>query len=99
MTTPAEEAAAILVRVLEAMCRANGKTLKARTRDDIARACELLANPREELDDLLLTMPVTPGVTPHDAPRVTPSERTKVAFERDEADIPHWRQRLRNDGQ
>lgn len=65
---PVAEAAAILTRCFEALARASGKTLSQRMRVDLVRACELLSNPRPELDDLLddlLTMPAQPR------PRVT----------------------------
>jgi hypothetical protein len=39
-----EEASAILIRIFESLARVNRKTLNARSREDIRRACELLAN-------------------------------------------------------
>lgn len=60
---PTEEATAILTRVFEALARANGKTLNARTRADIGRACELLASAGSELTELLDDMPVMPKTT------------------------------------
>jgi hypothetical protein len=63
--TNTEEATAIFVRLFESLARANGKTLKPSTRQDIARACELLANANDDLDllDDLLSTPArtTPG--------------------------------------
>jgi len=87
---PVAEAAAIITRCFEALARASGKTLSTRMRVDLVRACELLANPREELDDLLedlLSVPATP--------RAVPRDRTTVAFEREPENVPHWRQRAR----
>jgi hypothetical protein len=54
---PTEEAAAILIRLFEAICRLNRKTLNTRSRDDIRRACELLSSAGDELDDLLDELP------------------------------------------
>lgn len=50
---PITEAAQILTRMFEALARQNRKTLNARSRADITRACELLAHAGDELDDLL----------------------------------------------
>ena len=59
---PTDEAAAILTRVFEALARANGKTLNARTRADSSRACELLASAGSEFSELLDDLPrTTPG--------------------------------------
>jgi hypothetical protein len=55
--TPAEEAAQIFTRVFEALARRSGKTLSQTTRADITRACELLANGGEELDELFEDLP------------------------------------------
>ena len=71
--TASEEAAAILIRTLEALARQCGKTLSRKTRDDLARACELLAagdSYDELLDDLLSAPPVR-------------SDRVTVNFERE----------------
>jgi hypothetical protein len=54
---PADKAAQILTRLFEAICRLNRKTLNARSRDDIKRACALLSSAGEELDDLLDELP------------------------------------------
>lgn len=54
---PTDEAAQILTRLFEALARRSGKTLNARSRDDIKRACELLANAGDELEDLLDELP------------------------------------------
>src|SRR5262245_41902098 len=59
--TASEEATAILVRTFEALARLGGKTLSRKTRDDLARACELLARGDDYsdlLDDLLSAPPV-----------------------------------------
>ncbi len=77
---PHEESAQILTRVFEALARASGKTLNARTRADIGRACELLASGGAELDALLDDL----------APRVSPAERAAGDAERDPAYI-EWR--------
>lgn len=50
---PTDEAAQILTRLFEALARRSGKTLNARSRDDIKRACELLASAGDELGELL----------------------------------------------
>ncbi len=78
-----EEAAQILTRVFEALARANGKTLNARTRADIGRACELLASGGAELDALL-----------DDLPKVSPAEARANDAERDPAYIEWRRERL-----
>ena len=54
---PVTEAAQILTRLLEALARRSGKTLNARSKADITRACELLSHAGEELDDLLDELP------------------------------------------
>jgi hypothetical protein len=54
---PVTEAAQILTRLFEALARRSGKTLNARSREDIKRACELLASAGQELDDLLDELP------------------------------------------
>jgi hypothetical protein len=54
---PTVEAAQILTRLLESICRLNRKTLNARSRADIARACELLSHSGEALSDLLDDLP------------------------------------------
>lgn len=55
--TPQDEAATILIRLLESLCRLHRKTLSARSRADITRACQLLASSGDELDDLLDDLP------------------------------------------
>jgi len=64
---PQQEAAAILIRVFEALARASGKTLNSRTRVDIERACTLLASAGAELDDLLDDAPSMPRYAPAEA--------------------------------
>jgi acyl-CoA reductase-like NAD-dependent aldehyde dehydrogenase len=61
------EAAQILTRVFEALARQSGKTLNARTREDIQRACELLANAGGELEELLDDLPAPPRRSPAEA--------------------------------
>jgi hypothetical protein len=80
MTTPTQEAAAILTRIFESLARASGKTLKPTTRDDITRACELLASAGQELDDLL-----------DDLPRVSPAEAAANFIPAEQID-PTYRQ-------
>jgi hypothetical protein len=92
---PQEEAAAIFVRLFESLDRASGKTLKSTTRNDIARACELLtqrAGGYDLLDDLLQ----------HTPPR---RDYSTVSFNRDQADAAEgdrqyvaWRERQRREG-
>jgi hypothetical protein len=65
---PTDEAAQILTRLFEALARRSGKTLNARSREDIRRACELLANAGEELDDLLDELPPAPRPAPENRP-------------------------------
>jgi hypothetical protein len=55
--TPQDEAAQIFTRLLEALARLNRKTLNARSRADIARACELLSHAGQDLSDLLDDLP------------------------------------------
>jgi len=59
-----DEAAQILTRMFEALARQNRKTLNARSRADIKRACELLASAGAELDDLLDELPPAPEPRP-----------------------------------
>lgn len=80
MTTPTEEAAAILTRVFEALARQNGKTLSRTTRADIGRACELLTT-RDDLEELLDDLPPA-------APRRSPGE---AAIEPGWDEFERWR--------
>ncbi len=66
-TTPAEEAAALLCRIFEALARQNGKTLSRTTRDSITHACELLASSGEELDTFFDDLPTPPRQSPAEA--------------------------------
>ena len=50
-----------------ALARRSGKTLIARSREDIKRTCELLASAGDELDDLLDELP--PPAAPERAAR------------------------------
>lgn len=81
--TPQDEAAAILTRVFEAICRVNNKTLNARTRADIARACELLSHAGGEYSELL-----------DDLPRMSPAEAASNLVMAAEADPGYrrWKQ-------
>jgi hypothetical protein len=89
---PQDEAAAIFVRLFESLARASGKTLRSTTRNDIARACELLSQSGQEydlLDDLL----------EHTPPR---RDYATVSFSRDQVDAADrdpqyvaWRERQR----
>lgn len=77
---PTDEAAAILTRLLEALCRLNRKTLNARSRADIKRLCELLAAAGPDLDDLL-----------DDAPAPRPrTEYSTISFEVP-PEVERWR--------
>jgi hypothetical protein len=79
---PHEEAARILCRVLEALARQSGKTLSAKTRGEVERACELLATGDDYsdlLDDLLSTPPVV-------------SDRVTQSFEREDYGDPRFAQ-------
>jgi hypothetical protein len=61
------EATQILTRVFEALARQSGKTLSQQTRADIGRACELLANAGDELEELLDDLPAPPRRSPAEA--------------------------------
>jgi hypothetical protein len=89
---PQEEAAQIFTRLFESLARANNKTLKPQTRADIARACELLAQGGGDLDLLDDLLAATP-------PRATPGERATARLDHEEENVPHWRARLRNQGE
>lgn len=54
---PEDEAAAILTRLFDSLARRMGKRLSAGSREDIRRACALLANAGDELDDLFEDAP------------------------------------------
>jgi hypothetical protein len=71
-----EEAAAILIRTLEALARQNRKTLSAATRADLTRACKLLVD-GDSYDDLLDDLLSAPPIR---------SDRTTVNLERP----PQW---------
>jgi len=77
---PTEEAAAILTRLFEAICRLNRKTLNARSKADIARACQLLASAGDELDDLLDELPPPPA-----------KEYTTVSFDARPPEVERWK--------
>ena len=79
----ADEAAQILTRIFEAICRLNHKTLSAGTKADIGRACALLANAGAELDDLFEDLPPL-------APRRSPGE---AAVDPGWDDFERWRNR------
>lgn len=71
MTTPSEEAAAILIRMFETMAAGMGKRLKEEHKIEIRRACDLLSTDGTlaPLEDL--------------APRVSPAEAMVAVAERD----------------
>lgn len=75
------EAAAILTRTFEALARAAGKTLSARSREDIRRACELLSAAGPELDALLEDAPTMPRMraAQADATGLTDDQREQLA--------------------
>lgn len=82
---PHEEASRILCRILEALARQSGKTLSAKTRAEVERACELLAA-GDDYDELLVDLLEQPPGRP--AP-VTQS------FDRDDYGDPRfaaWRE-------
>lgn len=60
--TASEKAAVILTRTFEALARQLGKTLSAKTRADLTRACELLAD-GDNYDELLVDLLEQPRVT------------------------------------
>lgn len=83
-----EEAAAIFTRTLEALARQVGKTLSAKTRADLARACELLSagdDYTDLLDDLLT------------APPPIRSERVTQSFEYGDPEFERWRKQRREE--
>ena len=55
-----DEAAEILIRILESLARRTGKTLNERGRSDVRRACELLSHSSDQFSDLLDELPPTP---------------------------------------
>lgn len=59
-----EQAADILLRVLEALARQNRKTLSAATRADVERACELLSK-GDDYDSLLEDLLTVPPIDRH----------------------------------
>jgi len=86
---PTDEAAQILIRLFEALARRSGKTLNARSREDIKRACELLASAGEELDDLLDELLPPPPPAPERRPEHRPArDYTTMPME-----VERWRER------
>lgn len=89
--TASEEAAAILTRTFEALARQAGKTLSRKTRDDLTRACELLAA-GDSYDELLVDLLEQPPIR---------SERITQQFEREPAygdpNFESWRRQWRED--
>jgi hypothetical protein len=73
MVTASEEAAAILIRTFEALARQAGKTLSHKTRDDLSRACELLAQ-GDSYDELLVDLLEQPPIR---------NDRVTQSFERE----------------
>jgi len=86
-----EEAAAIIIRTLEAVVRLNRKTLSAATRADLTRACKLLVD-GDSYDDLLDDLLTAPPIR---------SDRVTQQFEREPAygdpNFVRWRQQWRED--
>ncbi len=84
-----DEAAQIFTRLFEALARRSGKTLNTRSRDDIKRACELLAHAGAELDDLLDELP--PAMPPARPPQHRPArDYTTMPIE-----VERWREEQR----
>ena len=86
-----EQAADILLRVLEALARQHKKTLSAATRADVARACELLTKGDDYsdlLEDLLLEPPPRREYKTQSFDRV-PTEAEQID------DFDHWRRQRR----
>jgi hypothetical protein len=79
---PHEEAARILCRILEALARQSGKTLSQKTRQEVERACELLAA-GDDYSDLLEDLLEAPPIR---------SDRTTVNFEREDYGDPRFGQ-------
>lgn len=75
-----DEAAAIITRTLEALARQVGKTLSAKTRADLARACELLAA-GDDYDELLEDLLEQPPIR---------SERVTQSFDREDYGDPNF---------
>ncbi len=57
---PTDEASQILTRLFESLARLNRKTLNARSKADITRACELLSHAGEQYGDLFDDLPPRP---------------------------------------
>jgi hypothetical protein len=87
-----DEAAAIFIRMFEALARRSGKTLNERSRADITRACRLLASAGGELDDLLDDAPA-PAARPERA-----REYSTVSFEPVPPEVTAWREKQRDRG-
>jgi hypothetical protein len=85
---PTDEAAQIFTQLFEALARRSGKTLNARSREDIRRACRLLSSAGDELDDLLdeLPPPPPPRQSEHRAAR----DHTTLPIE-----VERWREERR----
>lgn len=85
-----DEAAQILTRILEALARQSGKTLGQKTRADIQRACELLA--QDDDYDLLEDLLEQPAIR---------SDRITQQFEREPAygdpNFEAWRRQRYDD--
>ena len=64
---------------LSLLARRSGKTLSARSREDIKRACALLASAGDELDDLLDELPAR--------------EYSTVSFEAKPPEVERWKER------
>ncbi len=78
---PTDEAAQILTRLFEALARQNRKTLNARSKADIARACDLLSHAGEAFGDLLDDLP----------PPERAREYTTVAFDAPPPEVARWK--------
>ena len=78
MTTPADEASAILIRMFDTLAAAQGKRLKDTHKAEIRRACELLSadGALEPLDDLA---------------RISPAEAVMEFAEKD-PDYKRWKE-------
>jgi hypothetical protein len=77
MTTPADEAAAILIRMFETLAAAQGKRLKEQHRAEIRRACELLSadGALEPLEDVARVTPAEAAVSLVTAAEADPNYR------------------------
>lgn len=92
MPTPADQLSDLLIGLFNIALRPQGKVISAQLGQRLRTAvtdATAGGDPIYDLLDDLLTIPQRPAAP---APA---RERTTVAFDRDETDMPHWRQKAR----